>query len=432
MKSPSVISRRRLLQGAGVALGLPWLESVPAWGATTATAASPRRFAVLFMGCGVNPKQWWAKGAGSAMELGPSLEPMAPLRAKMNYFDGLNNSSAIGPGIGIHPSMTGQLLSGASLGKGPDVRAGITMDQLIAKRIGQDCELPSLVLACEAPATGYNESNYSLVYSSHISWESETVPVPVEQYPALAFDSLVGNKEARRTLSVLDRVRDQASQLMRDVGQADREKLGEYFESVREVEQRLRRRESVANKRPITAADMARPSDGVPGDLRTHIRLMCDIIALALQTDKTRVASLIMCRDLSGFTYPWMNIRTAHHLASHSDNSDDYHRITRFYCEQYAYLAGKLDAMKEGDRSVLDNSCLMFINNMWSGGQHESARLPILTVGSLGGALKTGRVLDYRKAPDANRRVCGLYRALMEKIGAHVDHFGDADKPLDV
>ena len=157
---------------------------------------------------------------------------------------------------------------------------------------------------------------------------------------------------------------------------------------------------------------------------------MCDIIALAFQTDKTRIATLLLCRDLSGLFYPFLDVRTAHHPTSHEDNSDAYERVTRYYVSQLAYLATRLDSMKEGEGTVLDNSCLLFLSNMWSGSQHDSSKLPVLLVGGLGGTLTTGRVLDYGGCGDDNRKLCGMYPSLMDRIGVELDRFGDATTRL--
>jgi hypothetical protein len=161
------------------------------------------------------------------------------------------------------------------------------------------------------------------------------------------------------------------------------------------------------------------------------MRLMCDIVALAFQTDKTRVATLLLCRDLSGLFYPFLNVRTAHHPTSHDDNSDAYERVTRYYVGQLAYLAGRLAEMREGDATVLDHSCLMFISNMWSGTRHDSTKVPVLLVGGLGGALTTGRVLDYTDHGDDKRKLCSLYLSLMNRMGVKADRFGDAAAALD-
>jgi len=168
----------------------------------------------------------------------------------------------------------------------------------------------------------------------------------------------------------------------------------------------------------------------LPEDIREHMRLMCDIVALGFQTDKTRVATLLLCRDLSGLFYPFLDVRKSHHPASHDDLSDAYERITRYYVSQAAYLAEKLSSMPEGDSTVLDHSCIMFLSNMWSGSKHDSTKLPIVLIGGLNGTLETGRVLDYREKGDDNRKVCSLYLSLMDRMGVKLPHFGDADARL--
>jgi hypothetical protein len=433
-------SRRRFLRGAGVAMALPWLESVPVWGAEAGAVAgtvagAPKRFAACFMGCGINMDHWWAKGSGKEMELGRSLAPMDGLKHKMNFVTGLFNKSATG--VGIHPGQTGNILSGASLKRGAELRGGISMDQVLANHFAEQAVQPSMVLGCEQPITGYHETNFSMAYSSHISWQSETSPVPLEAYPSLAFDSLFENKGTRRNQSILDRVKAEAADLSRQVSSTDKAKLEEYLTSVREVEKRIesvREHQSKAEGRakdkgqPVVA--MKRPDDGLPEDIREHMRLMCDLVALGFQTDKTRVATLLLCRDLSGMFYPFLGVRSAHHSASHDDRSESYQKISHYYCSQYAYLAGKLDSMKEGEGSVLDNSCLMFISSMWSGSQHDSSKVPVLLTGGLGGTLETGRVMDYTKSGDENRKLCSLYLSLMDRMDVKLPHFGDAETRL--
>lgn len=435
---PSKLSRRMVLQGAGVAMSLPWLQSLPVWGLDqTGQAATvlPKRFAALFMACGVNSKHWWAKGSGQDMELGQSLEPLSKLRAKVNVINGLFNKNATG--VGIHPGQTGNILSGAALQKGAELRGGISVDQLMANHLGQDTAQASLVLGCEQPITGYHETNFSMAYSSHISWQNATSPVPMEVYPSLAFDSLFDNRGSRRNQSVLDRVQEHASSLKRQASSEDRAKLDEYLSSVREVEKRIERMRDDHSRAADRAqhkgrelVTMTRPDNGLPEDIREHMRLMCDIVALAFQTDKTRFATLLLCRDISGLFYPFLDVRNAHHSASHNDGSDEYERISRYYCSQLAYLAERLDAMPEGNGSVLDNCCLMFVNNMWSGSRHDSTKVPLLTAGGLGGTLQTGRVLDFTEQPEDQRRLCGFYLSLMHRMGLAAQQFGDATEPL--
>ncbi len=428
---PPAISRRAVLRGVGATVALPWLEAFPLAARGAEKALPPKRFAALFMGNGISPKNWGATGAGAGMELARSLEPLTPFRAKLNVLSGLFNKSATG--VGIHPGQTGNILSGAALQKGAVLRGGISVDQVLAKHFEDETAQPSLVLGCEQPITGYHESNFSMAYSSHISWMDATAPVPMEVYPSLAFDSLFDSQGTKRAVSILDRVKDQTAALAPKVSGADKAKLDEYLTSVREVEKRVSATRSAKDKadgsgKPAFA--LKRPDNGLPEDIREHMRLMCDIIALAFQTDKTRVATLLMCRDLSGLFYPFLNVREAHHPASHNEESDAYERVTRYYVGQLAYLAGKLSEMKEGESTVLDNACLMFVSNMWAGSKHDSGKLPVLTVGGLGGTLATGRVMDYTGKGDENRRLCGLYLGLLNRMGVKADKFGDATAPL--
>ena len=436
------LSRRHFLRGAGVVMALPWLESLTETNAAASAASAakapgspPQRMVIQFMGTGINPDNWTAKGEGATMELGKCLQPLEPFKTQLNVINGLFNRPSVG--VGIHPGMTGNILSGMPLTRGAVLHGGISMDQVLATRIGQDTVQPSLILACEQPLTGYHETNFSMAYSSHISWQTADSPVPCEVYPSLAFDSLFENSGNRRMESILDRVSEEAGGMRRRISQDDRLKLDEYLTSVREVEKRAQRMRGDLGKAAGNAKDkgkplvsMKRPENGLPEDIREHMRLMCDVVALAIQTDKTRVATMLMCRDLSGLFYPFLGVRDSHHPASHHDTSDDYLRITQYYISQLAYLAGKLQAMPEGNGTVLDNTCLLWLSNMFSGSNHDNTTLPVLTVGGLGGTLATGRVLNYRDKGDENRKICSLYLSLMDKMGVSLDHFGDASTRL--
>ena len=429
------ITRRRVLAGAGVTMALPWLESSPVFAGPTSPASFPKRFGVLFMGNGVNEDHWGAEGSGAGMTLGKTLAPLEPLKHKINVIHGLFNKPATG--MGIHPAQTGSLLSGAMIQKGAIIKAGTTVDQMLANRIGQDTAQSSIVLACEQPMTGYHETNFSMAYSSHISWQTPDSPVPNEVYPSLAWDNLFENRGSLRNTSILDRVMDEAAALRREVGYNDRAKLDEYLTSVREVEKRVDgmrknkdQAEDIAKQRNKPVFSMDRPANGLPEDFREHTRLMCDIIAIAFQTDKTRIATLLLARDLSALYYPFLEVREGHHAASHNNQSDGYERIARFHLSQLAYLATKLDSMKEGEGTVLDNSCLMFLSNMWIGRKHDNTRLPLVLAGGLGGTLETGRTLDYLQAGDDHRKVCSLYLSLMDRMGVKLEKFGDADTRL--
>ena len=417
-------------------MALPWLESFPAFADSTSAAAFPKRFAVLFMGNGVNEDHWDAQGSGADMVLSKTLAPLEPLKHKINVIHGLFHERAIGHGI--HPAQTGSLLSGANIQKGAIIKAGITVDQVLASRIGQDTAQSSIVLACEQPMTGYHETNYSLAYSSHISWQTPDSPVPNEVYPSLAWDNLFENRGSLRNMSILDRVKGDAETLSLAISSSDKAKLDEYLTSVREVEKRVEgmrkskdKAEDLAKQKNRPVFTMDRPANGLPEDLREHARLMCDIIAIAFQTNKTRAATLLLARDLGALYYPLLEVREGHHSASHNNNSDDYERIARFHLGQLAYLAARLDSMPEGNGTVLDNSCLMWLSNMWIGRKHDNTRLPLVLAGGLGGTLQTGRTLDYLQAGDENRKMCSLYLSIMDRMGAKLERFGDAETRLE-
>ncbi len=425
------LSRRVFLRGTGVTMALPLLDSLSA----APTPPLPQRFAVLFMGTGISPGRWWAKGTGRSMELSESLAPLEPLKAKLNVIDGLFNKAATGQGI--HPAMTGNLLSGVPIRKGSIIQGGITIDQVLANQIGQETPQASMVLACERAMTGFHETNFSNAYSSHISWQNSDSPVPNEMYPSLAFDGLFENGGRLRNTSVLDRVKDHALTLSSKISSTDKLKLDEYLASVRDVERSIERMRTDKQKAEERARDagrplftMRRPQDGLPEDIRDHIRLMCDIVALGFQTDKTRVASLLLARDLSALYYPFLGVSRQHHGASHYDTEADYQKIVHFQVSQLAYLAQRLDAMQEGEGTVLDNCCLLFLSNMWSGTKHDNKKVPVLTLGGLGGKLMTGRALDYFESGDDNRKLCSLYLGIMDRMGVTLKAFGDTESRL--
>src|ERR1039457_5244303 len=262
------ISRRAVLRGAGVTMALPWLPSLAAFADTGPAPTFPKRFAVLFMGTGINEDHWSAEGSGAGMKLSKTLSVLEPLKHKINVIDGLFNKASTG--LGIHPAQTGSLLSGAHITKGAIIHSGISVDQMIANRIGEDTPQSSIVLACDIPMTGYHETNYSLAYSSHISWQSPDSPVPVEVYPSLAFDNLFENRGSLRNMSILDRVKDRAEALGRQIGSSDKTKLHEYLTSVREVEKRVDGMRKVKEKADDAAKlsnrpafTMERPADGL-------------------------------------------------------------------------------------------------------------------------------------------------------------------------
>src|SRR4051812_47614104 len=283
--SPHRFSRRTFLRGLGVTMALPWLESMNVWGdeprGSEPASEAPVRLAVLFAGNGFHSKEWWAKGEGSAMELGKVLQPLNEQREKMLFIRGLFNEQALKGNI--HSSQTGNLLSGAPLASGGEIRSGTSVDQFVAQRYGASTKVPSLVLACEKSNPAVHK-NYSMLYSSHISWSSPTTPTPLELYPSLAFDRLFKDGAERGDQSVLDAVLGDAQSLRRRLSTNDQHKLDEYLDSVREVEQRLEsagKKKELQGWRPTLAApNIPRPPDGIPQDIAEHMRLMSDILVL--------------------------------------------------------------------------------------------------------------------------------------------------------
>src|ERR1700761_4182171 len=231
------ISRRAELRGAGCTMALPFLESLHALADVPPASAFPKRFATVFLGTGINEDHWSAEGQGADMKLGKTLMPLDPLKEKINVIDGLYVHALTGQGI--HPGQTGSLLSGAHISKGAIIHSGISIDQMIANHVGDETPQSSIVLACDQPMTGYHESNFSLAYSSHISWQSPDSPVPIEVYPSLAWDNLFDNRGSLQNLSILDRVKDRAQDLSKCISGTDKGKLDEYLTSVREVEKRV-------------------------------------------------------------------------------------------------------------------------------------------------------------------------------------------------
>ena len=424
------LSRRAMLRGVGVSMVLPWLESLPVWGSEKKSADGsnqpPVRFACVFSGNGFHAKEWWARGEGNEMELGKVLEPLAPFREKLNFIEGLFNKEA--QYGGIHSAQTGQLLSGAKLAPDGAIRSGTSMDQVLARRIGRETKIPSLVLGCE-PSLPIVHKNYSMVYSSHISWSSPTTPTPLELYPALAFDRLFRNEPGRADRSVLDAVLEGATGLRGKISTSDRRRLNEYFDSVREVEQRIERagvEQRLQGWRPtLDEPNMPRPAEGAPQDIDQHMRLMCVILILSFQTDTTRICTLKLNNDWSQLRFPHLGVNNIHHLVSHSD-SPEWLKVNQFFVEQVAYIARRLDAIQEGERTLLDNTLMVYLSSMLNG-HHHVKDLPVVLVGR-GGQIQGGRVLNYKEQP--NRQLCRFYLSMMDKMGARLDRFGDADEPL--
>jgi hypothetical protein len=424
-------SRRAMLRGLGVTMALPWMESFRVWGdeapAKTASEA-PVRLAVLFSGNGFHGKEWWAKGEGKSMELGKVLAPLTDFREKMLFVRGLYNQEATKGNI--HSSQTGNLLSGAPLASGGEIRSGTSIDQLLAQKYGNSTKVPSLVLGCEKSNPSVHK-NYSMLYSSHISWSSPTTPTPLEVYPALAFDRLFKDGAQRGDKSVLDAVVADASALRKNISNSDQRKLDEYLDSVRDVEQRIEnagKKGELQGWRPtLDKPNIPRPPDGIPQDIAEHMRLMCDILVLGFQTDTTRITTLKLNNDHSSLRFPNLGVDyMIHHLLSHSDTAD-WLKVNQFFLEQVAYIARKLDGIQEGPRSLLDNTMLMYCSSMLTG-SHDNSQLPVVLLGGAGGRIKGGRIVDYTGKPE--RQMCRLFLSMMDKMNVRLPKFGDAGKPL--
>jgi len=415
-------------------MALPWMESLTVWGDSPSAAfkpasAAPVRLAVLFAGNGFHSKEWWAEGEGKEMKLGKVLAPLTDFREKLLFIRGLYNEEALKGNI--HSSQTGNLLSGAPLASGGEIRSGTSIDQLLAQRYGSSTKVSSLVLGCEKSNPSVHK-NYSMLYSSHISWSSPTTPTPLELYPALAFDRLFKDELSKGDQSVLDAVLSDAKDLRRHISANDQRKLDEYLDSVRDVEQRI---ENAGNKgelqgwRPtLEKPNIPRPAEGIPQDIAEHMRLMCDILVLGFQTDTTRIGTLKLNNDHSSLRFPNLGVDyMIHHLLSHSDTAD-WLKVNQFFLEQVAYIARKLESIREGERTLLDNTMLLFCSSMLTG-NHDANQLPVLMLGGAGGRIQGGRVLDYKEKPE--RQMCRLYLSMMEKMNVRLPKFGDAAKGLE-
>ena len=433
-------SRRHFLRGAGVALALPWMESLPVLGATKSAAKPPVRFGCVYFSNGVEPAHWWAKGGGQAMEIGPGLAPLQGYRNDIIFLRGLFNQAAVSstsPHLGRMPN----LLSGAKVSLDPsDIRVGTSFDQVLARQIGNRTAVPSLALGIE-PNELRLEDGLSMIYGSCISWTSATKPAPKEIYPSRAFDALVGDGSGRQLdKSILDSVLQETRDLQPKINGADRRKLDEYLESVRDIEKRIERagkEERLEGWRPTLAKpNMARPGEELPQDVPQHMKLMLDLVVLAFQMDKTRIATLMLNNDLSQMNFRFVEgVKGALHLdLTHNGKAPAaeamYLKTNQFHVQQFAYLLQRMKEIDEGGQSLLDNSALLLCSNLFDGDSHSADEMPMILAGGAGGQWKTGRVLDYKDKGDDERRACSLYLSLMDVMGVKLDRFGDTDRRL--
>ena len=423
-----------------MALGLPWLESISVFGATTPKAnVAPRRMAACFFGNGVNPNHWGATNGAGGLELKQSLKPLESLKDKLLVMQGLWNPTTVqGPG-GHYPKMN--LLSGLKVKQTTtDVEVGVTMDQLIAAQVGKATPVASLALGTEGPKYS-TDSGYTSIYSAYVSWSGPTTPAPKEIYPQQAFDQLFDDGSKRkRDKSVLDMVLGDANALRTRLSRRDTQKLDEYLTSVRELEQRIERSEKFSQAETqgqgwqpsVKSPTMPRPGAGIPAQQQDHLRLMLDILVLAFQMDRTRVATMMLTNDLSQMNLDFMGIKGGQHELSHHANDPDrlalYQRSNEFMVSMWAEMLQKMQATNEGERTLLENSMILLTSSLWDGNAHDSTQLPLILAGGGGGTIKGGRALDYSKDP--NRKLCRLHLALMDRMGVKMNHFGDAETAL--
>lgn len=439
---PRLLARRRFLRGAGsLALTLPWLESLPILAdEPPATDQPPVRFACIFFSNGVEPEHWWARGNGAAMEIGPGLAPMQPFRQDLTFIRGLFNEQAVrhkSAHLGRSPNM----LSGAWVSTDQaEIRVGRTMDQVLAQRIGNRTAIPSLVLGIE-PTELRLEDGLSMLYGSCISWASDTKPATKEIYPSRVFDLLMGGGASRRLdRSILDAVLVDAGDLRGRISIDDRRKLDEYLESIRDIERRIDRATvdgRLEGQRSVAARGaLVRPGDQLPQDIPQHMRLMLDLVVLAFQMDKTRIATCMLNNDLSQMNFGFIEgVQGSLHLdLTHNGREPEleamYLKTNQFHVAQFAYLVERMKSIHEGEGTLLDHSILMCMSNLFDGDRHQADHMPILLAGRGGGRLKPGRVLDYLDRGDDHRRACSLYLSLMDHLGVPLEHFGDTDRRL--
>lgn len=426
------LSRRTVLRGAGAALSLPWLEAMA--GAKSPNA--PVRLAALYMPNGVHPGQWTPAGTGRNFQLSPTLSPLADLKNDLLVLTNLWNEGSKG-GEGHYVKISG-FLTCTTITKtlGVDISCnGISMDQVAAHHAGQRTPLPSLELGIAPVTTGVDKNvGYTRVYGSHIAWSDATTPLAREIDPRLVFERLFratkpGGDGARQNVLLLDSVLNDARDLQAKLGSADRQRLDEYFTVVRGLEQRLERASKPEHlswkpRAPLTEA--ARP-EGMPKEYADHVRLMLDMIALAFQTDITRIATFMFGNEVSNQSFSFLEgVDGAHHsLSHHQDEADklrQYQIINRWHVEQFAYLLRKLAAMKEGNSTVLANSMIVFGGGIRDGNRHDPHNLPILVGGRGGGRLAAGQHLSY--TPDT--QLANLYVSLLDAFGTPVERFADS------
>ncbi|MEM6471678.1 MAG: DUF1552 domain-containing protein [Planctomycetota bacterium] len=441
---PKTLSRRLMLRGAGVAIGLPLLEVMSEkrlLSAETSQDQSPLRMAFFYVPNGVHMPDWKPKQKGFGYALTPTLQRLAGYRDDFNVLTGLalDGAAAHGDGGGDHARSVAAFLTGAHPKKtnGADIRNGISVDQATAQAVGDQTRFASLELGLEASAQAGNcDSGYSCAYASNMSWRGPTNPMAKEIDPGAVFDRLFAgqtDRDSRRAKSkrelhrksILDFAMEDAKRLHRALPAVDRRKMDEYLYAVRDVEKRLVGSEKLRLSED-GVPDYPRPS-GVPRELDKHSELMMDMVTLAFQTDSTRILSFMFTNAASNRSYKQIGVSECHHELSHHGKSKHKQaqiaKINRFHADRFAYLLEKMRSVREGERTLLENSMVVYGSGISDGDRHNHDDLPILLAGNAGGRLQTGRHLTYRNGTP----LCNLYLWMMHQMGAKAKSFGDSN-----
>jgi hypothetical protein len=408
--------------------------------ATAATpATTPKRLAFLYVPNGAHMQAWTPKETGANFDLPSILEPLAPYKDRWNVLSGLacDKARANGDGPGDHARSQSAFLTGRQARKtaGSDIRAGVSVDQVAAGRLGTETRFPSLEVGCEGGKNAGNcDSGYSCAYSSNLSWRGESTPNAKEIDPKLIFDRLFAGRNPRESeeaaarrernrKSILDFVQEDANRLKGQLGASDARKLDEYMVSVREIEQRIERFRQPVD--PKATHGMARPS-GVPKDYSEHLKLLADLMVLAFQADLTRIGTFVFANEGSNRSYAAIGVPEGHHDLSHHGGDDKkqekIRKINVFHTTHLAYMLGKMKSVKEGNSTLLDNTMLLYGSGIGDGNRHNHDELPILLIGKGGGTLKTGQHIKY----PFNTPLTNLYLSMLDLLGVRLPNFGDS------
>ena len=427
------IPRRTFLRGMGVGVALPLLDAmVPAFSTTTQAADGPaRRLGFVYIPNGAHMPAWTPSGEGPLAELSPILNPLAPFRDRLVVLTNLEHRHAYGPGMHLLANSTFLSAAPAKMTEGSDYRLATTADQIAAQRLGSVTPLPSLELSTTSNyVVGACDNGYNCVYMNTLSWSSPTTPLPTEANPRVVFERLFGyggtaadrQAEIRKNRSILDQATVAVARLRRELGPTDRTKLGEYLDTIREVERRIQNSERQDSEALPEVLD--RPL-GVPGSWDEHVRLMFDLQVLAFQADITRVVTFQLDREASGRTYPQVGVPDPHHATSHHQNDPEklekLTKINTHHMSLFAYFLDKMKSTPDGDGSLLDHTLYLYGGGISDGNSHDHRNLPLILAGG-GGGLKGGRHLTYAEpVPMAN-----LLLSMLDRVGVRLPSFGDS------